>query len=498
MDADKPCSANSRAGAAGLRLGQTDGRRADDGVTVDVQDAVAAALRQEGALGAERKLIVAVSGGCDSVALLHALLPLREGLGFELHVASLDHGIRGEAGRGDVKFVGALAERWSLPYTLGAADAPALSQARKIGIEEAARRVRYAFLARVADEQGSDRVLVGHHADDQAETILMRMTRGTGIRGLGGMRPVSPMPEHAQILLIRPLLKVHREEIERYCRRHDLPYRHDKSNDDRAFARNFLRHEVIGRLRRLNPQITDALARLGDAALVDDDFIAGQFEALVLPHAHVSAGCWRIAKADFLALHPALQRRFLQRAFQTLAEKPAVLPGGLTLELIAWLRDAASGKRRDMGAALQLRICYDDLCVSRKDQRSSAVAYHLIPAGADIVIDFKTPLELNGICIRLASGAQAGAALRLPDSVNLRLRARRKGDRFKPKGMAGHSLKLKDWMIDRKIPREIRDGIPLLCADGAIVAICLGDVWHLADLSQFDDHQGAYLSLILQ
>lgn len=465
---------------------------------MDVQDAVAAALRQEGALGGERKLIVAVSGGCDSVALLHALLQLREGLGVALHVASLDHGIRGEAGRGDVEFVGALAEQWALPYTLGAADAPALSQARKIGIEEAARRARYAFLARVADEQGSDRVLVGHHADDQAETILMRMTRGTGIRGLSGMKMVSAMPDHAHIFLIRPLLKVHRAEIERYVRRHDLPYRHDKSNDDRAYARNFLRHEVMGRLRRLNPQITGALARLGEAAAADDDFIARQFEALVLPHTRVSAASWRIAKADFLALHPALQRRFLQRAYQALAEEPAALPGALTLELVAWLHDAASGKRRDMGAALQLQIGYDDFCVSRKDQRPSAAAYRLIPGDADIAIDRATPLELNGICIRLAPGAQAGAALRLPDSVNLRLRARRKGDRFKPKGMAGHSRKLKDWMIDRKIPREIRDGIPLLCADGAIVAICLGDEWHLADLRQFDGHQGPYLSLILQ
>lgn len=466
-----------------------------------VQDAIAAALRKEGALGAGRKLIVAVSGGCDSVVLLHALIQLREGLGRALHVASLDHGLRGEAGRRDVEFVGELAERWSLPCTLGAADVPRFSHESKIGIEEAARGARYAFLAGVANEQGSDRVLVGHHADDQAETIVMRMTRGTGIRGLGGMQIVSAMPDHSRIFLIRPLLQVQRAEIERYCRLHDLPFRHDESNDDRSIARNFLRHEVMGRLRRSNPQIAKALMRLGDAARVDDDFIARQFDAIVMPHARISSACWRISKADFLALHPALQRRFLHRAFQALADQPAFLSQALTLELVAWLHDAASGKRMDMGAALQLQICYGALCVSRKDQRPAAAAYRLIPAGADIEIDRETPLILNDISIQMASDAQAGqagAALRLPEAVVLRLRTRRQGDRFKPKGMAGHSRKLKDWMIDRKIPRDIRDGIPLLCANGAIVAICLGDVWHRADISQFDAQQGACLSWILQ
>ena len=408
-----------------------------DGVTVVVHDVLAALSGNERALGAGRKLIVAVSGGCDSVALLHALVRLRARLGLDLHVASLDHGLRGADGRRDLEFVRALAERWSLPYTLGAAKVPELALERKIGIEEAARRARYAFLAQVAEEQGSERVLVGHHAGDQAETILMRVTRGTGIRGLGGMKIVSAMPDHSHILLIRPLLKVERADIEAYCLQHELPFRHDKSNDDLSYARNFLRHEVLRQLRRLNPRVTSALARLGAAAAVDDDFIAAQFEALVMPHTRVSADCWRIPKADFLALHPALQRRFLQRSFRVLAAQPATLPQALTLELIAWLRDAASGKRMDMGASLQLRIGYDDLCVSRKDLRPSATAYRLIPREADIEVDRKRPLFLNGISIKEAVGEQAaksGVTLRLPVTVALRLRTRRSGDRFQSQG----------------------------------------------------------------
>ena len=284
-----------------------------------VQEAIVAAILKDRALADKRKAIVAVSGGCDSVALLHAMKDLRGRLGVELHVASLDHGIRGEAGRHDAEFVGGLSERWALPYTLGAADVPKLSREWNCGIEAAARRARYNFLARVAAEEASDCAVVGHHAGDQVETILMRMARGTGIRGLAGMQVVSAMPYHPHLRVLRPLLQVERAELESYCRQFDLPFRHDESNDDRSYTRNYLRHEVIGHLQRLNPQVTGALRRLGEAAAVDDNFIDSQFEALVMPLARVSADGWRISKADFLALHPALQRRFLQRSFRALA-----------------------------------------------------------------------------------------------------------------------------------------------------------------------------------
>ena len=466
-----------------------------------VQEAIVAAILKERALTEKRKAIVAVSGGCDSVALLHAMKELRGRLGVELHVASLDHGIRGAAGRQDAEFVGGLCECWDLPYTLGAADVPKLSREWNCGIEAAARRARYNFLARVAAEEASDCAVVGHHAGDQVETILMRMARGTSVHGLAGMQVVSAMPYHPHLRVLRPLLQVERAELESYCRQFDLPFRHDESNDYRSYTRNYLRHEVIGQLQRLNPQVTRALRRLGEAAAVDDNFIGSQFEALVMPLARVSADGWRISKADFLALHPALQRRFLQRSFHTLAGPSASLPHALTLELVAWSRQAASGKRLDIGASLQLRIDYEDLCIERDDIQPSLGNYRLIPDGTEIDIDRAMSLSLNGLTIRVSSETAtvpAGVGLRLPKTVMLTLRTRRSGDRFKPKGMGGHSRKLKDWMIDRKIPRDIRDQIPLVCGDGAIIAICLDEAWHLADLSQFDCRDSACATLLLE
>ena len=171
-----------------------------------IADEVLKTIKRQDLLAESQRAIVAVSGGCDSVALLHILLSIRRGLGLDLHVASLDHGIRGAEGQADLNFVRELAAGWDLPVIADQVDVPELAREWGVGFEAAARRARYDFLARAAKQAGSDCVFVGHHADDQAETILMRIVRGSGIRGLRGMRTASPMPFHPEITLIRPLL----------------------------------------------------------------------------------------------------------------------------------------------------------------------------------------------------------------------------------------------------------------------------------------------------
>ena len=172
---------------------------------------------------------------------------------------------------------------------------------------------RYSFLARVAREQGGRCVAVGHHALDQAETILMNIARGSGARGLRGMRVLSDMPCHAGIRLVRPLLHITKDELETYCHQRNLPYRVDESNADIRFRRNFIRHEVLSRLMRLNPETLSAFERMAETAGVDEDFIAEQVERTVMPLVNVKSSRWQMNKADFAALHPALQRRYLRR-----------------------------------------------------------------------------------------------------------------------------------------------------------------------------------------
>lgn len=450
-----------------------------------ILNTVLTTLRQHDAIALGELVIVAVSGGSDSVALLHLLIRLKDALGIDLHVASLDHGLRAEAGQLDLKLVAGLAARSRLPYTLGHVDVPGLSAEWGIGIEAAARRARYAFLAQVAREQGARRVAVGHHALDQAETILMNIVRGTGARGLRGMQVLSDMPQHAGIRLVRPLLSIAKRELEMYCHERKLPFRVDESNADIRFRRNFLRQEVIPKLKRLNPDALAAFERLAESAAVDEDFLAEQVERTVMPLATVKSDRWQMRIADFAALHPALQRRFLQSAFRQFSGGSDALSHALTLDLIAWSREAATGSRRDITGALQLRVSYDALFIERKDAVDEQDQYRLIPIETDEPLRLGNPIALQGLTIGLSPGGSCGGEgveLRLPACAALRLRTRRPGDRFKPKGMGGRSRKIKDWMIDRKIPREIRDRIPLICADDAIIAICWGETWHLADV----------------
>ena len=234
---------------------------------------------------------------------------------------------------------------------------------------------------------------------------------------------------------------------------------------------------------QLNPELLSAFARLAESAAVDDDFMAAQFEATVMPLVSVSEERWRIRSDDFAALHPALQRRLVREAYQRLSDRAAVLSHALTLDLVAWSQEAATGARRDMSAALQMRAGYADLYIERKGAVELYDYYRLIPADTDERLVAGKPLVFPSmqICLSKSETAESGdLALWLPAGIELRLRTRRPGDHFKPKGMGGQSRKLKDWMIDRKIPRAIRDQIPLVCADGEILLICLGDTWRLA------------------
>ncbi len=464
-----------------------------------ILDAVLKTLRQQNAFAAGELVIVAVSGGCDSVALLHLLQRMKQCLGIDLHVASLDHRLRAEAGRRDLDFVASLAAGWQLPVTVAEVDVPRLAREWGLGIEAAARRARYAFLAQVAREQGSASVAVGHHALDQAETVLMHIIRGSGSRGLRGMRLLSQLPNQPEIRLLRPLLQVSKAELEAYCHEHTLPYRVDETNADIGYRRNYLRHEVLRRLTRLNADAVGAIERLAESATIDEDFMAAHFAAAVLPLADVSPARWLIAKADFEDLHEAMKRRFLQAAYRMVSLDSAALSHRLILDLINWSAAARAGDRRDMGGAAQMRLGYDKLSIERKDAIEAHETYRLIPAGTKQKLALGEPFLRHGLAVSLSTGGggAGGNSINLRANLALCLRTRRPGDRFKPKGMGGHSRKIKHWMIDRKVPRQIRDRIPLISAEGEIIAICLGDVWHLADTAQFDNCDSAAVTLSL-
>ena len=270
----------------------------------DVLRQVRRTIESHALLARSDAVVVGVSGGPDSLCLLHLLLRLREEYDLRLHVAHLHHGARGADADADAEFVAALAAEWGLPVTVERRDVPALACEHRLAFEEAARRVRYAFLARVAGEIGARRIAVAHNADDQAETVLMHFLRGAGPAGLRGMLPATPIIDYrmleplmvqeargkrqengeraqqscilhpASCVIIRPLLEVERVDIESYCTEQGLKPRFDRSNLDTTYFRNRLRHELLPLLETYNPNVRARLCHTAAVIAADYDLLA--------------------------------------------------------------------------------------------------------------------------------------------------------------------------------------------------------------------------------
>ncbi len=213
-----------------------------------------------------RRVLAAVSGGPDSVATLLVLLALRERMSFDVSVAHFDHQLRADS-CADLAWVRDLCARLDVPFFSGEGDVARAAAEQGAGVEDAARRMRYGFLAFVAGKEGADTIATGHTADDQAETVVMRIVRGTGIRGLRGMLPVGDVPGGGGAQrLVRPLLELHRGDTLRICAEAGIDPLHDPSNDDPRYTRNRVRHETLAALRAVNPDVADALIGLAASA----------------------------------------------------------------------------------------------------------------------------------------------------------------------------------------------------------------------------------------
>ena len=454
-------------------------------------------------------LLVAVSGGPDSLALLHLLRGMAGRGGLALHAAHLDHGMRGAAGAADAAWVAATCAAWDIPCTVGTADVPAFAAAHRLSPEDAARRVRYAFLYGAARQVGAGAVAVGHTADDQVETVLLRLLRGTGPRGLAGMRPrrpFTPDPLAAPLLadwgfpaadaplrLVRPLLATWRAAIESYCAAHGLEPRLDATNADPVYARNRVRREVVPLLETVAPGAKRRIWQLARQQAARNDALDRHLAAAWPDLVHDG----RLDLAAFATLPEATQELALRRCYATAVGAGAGLtqahlraarrlagPTGAPGRWVQWPGGVAVV--REYGALALVRF---DPQTGTFDLAADAARYPLLPAPGEWPVGGGAPLRLGPWTLqaRIEEGA-AGGAVPEPgpwtacfdwdvlcpggdpaEPWPLVLRPRRPGERMRPLGLGGRTRRLQDVLTEARVPQRLRDHLALAALPGGEV-----------------------------
>ncbi|WP_430112960.1 tRNA lysidine(34) synthetase TilS [Paenibacillus sp. B1-33] len=459
-------------------------------------------------------IVVAVSGGPDSMLLLHALTALDERSDCKpgkLIVAHVHHGFRGQESDEEAEFVEQETVKLGLPFEMIRVDAPGLSKREGLNPQAAARQLRYEFLIQIAHRYAATHIALAHHADDQAETVLMRMIRGTGITGLAGM---AWSREEDGLHYIRPLLDLRKAEVLQRCDERGIPYVTDSSNAKRSYFRNRMRLDIIPQLEEENPKLVEAMCRMADALRDEDDYMEYETRKLFQRHVkavngdksvdsnsapfipHVQTG-YILDRNTFLGLHVALQRRLIKLILNYLTRGS----DQIDFEAVDSARVRAAGEcsttwrvdvaqdivfAREYGRLLWLRIHHEhkegaDCKASFTIHRTDAMGQLFLPDN-NSTLRWLTSEELKGcgnsgsmeeISVGQHHHGQAWEASFDADGLcwPLVVRTRQPGDRMRIQGLNG-SKKVQDMFVDLKIAPSLRDTIPLVAdANGHVVWI---------------------------
>jgi tRNA(Ile)-lysidine synthase len=426
---------------------------------------VSATIEKYSMITSGARVLAAVSGGIDSVGLLHVLGELSEPLGFRLKVAHLNHGVRGAESDADEAFVTELAERLGLEVFLEKVDAPAIARREKLSLEEACREARRRFLLDSAKRSGCAYIATGHHADDQAETVLIRLIRGAGITGLAAIRPVTAEG------FIRPLLECRRREIRRYVHEKEIPYREDSSNLDRRYLRNRVRHDLIPLLeRQFNPSIVDALCRLSGNMRGADAFLS-QLGSTALQETLLESERDRMSLdlARLRAYDELVWKYVFNWAYKTLTGDSSGLTHRHLEALVDLVGRQPTGTAIHLPSGIRAKKGYDAIQLYLEGHHPPPTGVEKIVAvpGLTRVLDFGGTLETRLVDANDLPQDLGGTdpSIEFFDakeiSPPLVVRAKQDGDRIQPFGLHG-TRKLKDVLIDLKIPRDLRRRLPVL------------------------------------
>jgi tRNA(Ile)-lysidine synthase len=460
----------------------------------DIVEIVRNTIEEHRLLPVEGEVVVAVSGGSDSLCLLHLLHSLcgpdKLYSGVQLRVAHLNHQLRGEESAREAEEVAQLAAAWKLPAVIGSIDVPALARREQRSLEDAARVARYRFLREVAR---GGRIAVAHHADDQVETLLLHWLRGGGIASMIGLQPM-------QQDIIRPLLAITHADTLAYCATYGLTPLEDASNTDTRFLRNRIRHELLPLLEAMNPGFRAIQLRTAEVMQVDVDWIEAQVDAswseVVISE---QARRIRLQRSALCSLPLSIQRHLLRRVSARLCDgqSPLELRHYKLIEQLARLDSKGRELEQHMPGRLRVVRIGEEITFERLDEVRQITPEHIeaiLPVPGQVVL----PGTNRQAIAEVLTGKQAQEvrqATRMGDwrslattpnvvyidgdrvGTALVVRTRQPGDRIQPLGMS-HEKKVQDILVDKHIARSERDRIPIFFSEGSSVwlgGICIDE-----------------------
>ena len=417
-------------------------------------------------------LLVAVSGGADSLGLLKVL----KDLNLRIIMAHFDHHLRENSSQ-EAAVLQKLAEEWGVPIIIGEEDVNAFARKERMGVEEAARQCRYHFLFEAAKVKGARAVVTAHHADDQVETILMHFLRGAGFNGLEGMRPVSYLKQYSKDIPIwRPLLDVPKDEILRYCEEQGLVFFNDETNADLTYFRNSLRHKLLPEIESIAPSFRQTILRNARAIQKDNDLLRVDSHSpgdIIDPQIRVDAISFN--RQNFMAKLPGRQTSQLKEAIMAMESNLRDIGYEKLIELVEKVKMGT--RRTDIGRGLVMQIAEDAVSILRQ----SGPVWGFPQVEGELTLEFdKLPqrVTLRDGFVILVEKLPWDKYENLPESTKnspmhaflswknafppLTIHATQAGLRWQPLGLIEGSQKLSDSMINAKIPRAARAKYPLV------------------------------------
>lgn len=422
------------------------------------------------------RVLVGLSGGPDSLALLHVLIGIKEMYDLHICAAHVNHSLRGQESDDDQRFVEEFCRSWGMPVYVLKVDIKEISKNNKISLEEAGRIARYQFFNNTLEKIDAQKIAVAHNANDNAETVLMRIIRGTGIEGLAGIKPVRDN-------IIRPLIEITREEIEEYCSVNQLSPRIDSSNKENKYTRNKIRLKLIPYLKdEFNKNIVDTVNRMSNLSSIDNkiinDLISNILQEIIISQNEE----YIILNLDKINKQPKyIIPKLIRKAIYLIKGDLVEIEYTNLEDTVKFIFQSKTGSMLHLPHNIKIKKSYNELIIYKNYIKKNGNKYNyplIIPGITNICEgEFKIESYLEDT----KSQTNTNKYIQVFDydliKEGLFIRTRKEGDLITPKGMKG-TKKLKDYFIDKKVPKDDRDSIPIVSKGNEIIWIvgyCIND-----------------------